>query len=126
MREYTIDHDKLLIIVHKLSFPEACIEVIADLYTGAKTRFTMASRETAEVKINRGTLQGDNLSPLLFIIFIEPLLRWLQSEGRGYCSKYACSTDKQQPLTAGSFAFADDLNINAQPTMGLALPSRGQ
>ena len=93
--------------------------MIADLYTGAKTRFMIAGGETAEVEINRGTLQGDSLSPLLFIIFIEPLLRWLQSGGRSY--KYACSTDKQQPLTAGSFAFADDLNAQTNNGADLAI-----
>ena len=81
--------------------------MIADLYMGAKTRFMIAGGETADIEINRGTLQGDSLSPLLFIIFMEPLLRWLQSGGRDY--KFACSTGKQQALTAGSCAYADDL-----------------
>ncbi|KAK9807291.1 hypothetical protein WJX73_008814 [Symbiochloris irregularis] len=109
----TIDHDKLLVIMHKLGFPEASIEVIADLYNGAQSVFQIAGGETEAVTIDRGTLQGDSLSPLLFIIFMEPLLRWLQSGGRGY--KFACTGQ-----TLGSTAYADDLNALTHTATDLA------
>ena len=80
----TIMHDKLLIIMKHLGFQEDCIEVIANLYQNAQTSFVVAGGETKPVKHGRGTLQGDSLSPLLFIIFMEPLMRWLHSSGRGY------------------------------------------
>ncbi len=73
----TIDHDKLLCIMHDLGFPEDAIEVIAELYTDAITKIKVYFAETGPIKIERGTIQGDTLSPLLFLIFIEPLLRWL-------------------------------------------------
>ena len=108
----TIDHDKLLIIMKQLGFPDDCIDVIRDLYTNGTTRILVAGGETEPVKIDRGTLQGDSLSPLLFIIFMEPLLRWLQTGGRGYQfgSINAESEEmRTKSFSVGSNAYADDL-----------------
>ncbi len=84
----TIGHDKLLCVMHDLGCPEAAIQVIAELYTDAITKIKLYFAETGPIKIERGTIWGDTLSPLLFLIFIGPLLRWLPSGGRGY--KYGC------------------------------------
>ena len=86
----TIDHDKLLCIMHDLGFPPAAIEVVADLYTNAVTRSKLNFAVTDPIELGRGTIQGDIPSPILFLIFIEPLLRWLQSGGRGY--RHKCMT----------------------------------
>ena len=88
----TIDHDKLLCIMHDLGFPEDAIEVMAVLYTNAITKIRLNFAETGPIKIERGTIQGDTLSLLLFLIFIEPLLRWLQSGGRGYKYRHHTTT----------------------------------
>ncbi len=64
--------------------------------------------KTDAVRINRGTIQGDSLSPFLFLIFMEPLLRWLQSGGRGY--QYGCLRQRTAgDHTTGAMAYADDL-----------------
>jgi hypothetical protein len=36
------------------------------------------------VGIQRETLQGDPLSPLLLDLMVEPLIRWLTTSGKGY------------------------------------------
>ena len=52
----TIDHDKLLCIMHDLGFPEDAIEVIAELYTDAITKIKLYFAETGPIKIERGTI----------------------------------------------------------------------
>ena len=67
--------------MHDLGFPEDAIEAIAELYTITVIGLYIA--ETGPIKVEIGKIQGDTLSPLLFLIFIEPLLRWcVQEAGR--------------------------------------------
>ena len=49
------------------------------------------------------TLQGDSLSPLLSIIAIEPLLRWLHSGDRG------CTLGSDTGVRIAAIAYVDDL-----------------
>ena len=46
----TIDHDKLLCIMHDLGFPPAAIEVVADLYTDAVTRIKLNFAVTGHIE----------------------------------------------------------------------------
>ena len=99
----TIDHDRLLQIMYDLGFPTNAIQVIANLYTNATTYVKLPGRKTQPICI-----QGDSLSPLLFLIFIEPMLRWLHSGGRGY--SYGClQNTPDAELRTSSMAYADDL-----------------
>jgi hypothetical protein len=100
-----VDHDKLLQLMYDLGFPLESIYVVQGLYTNASTRVHTPCRATPNINIDRGTLQGDTLSPLLFNIFIEPLLRWLQVGGRGYT--YGCLKDCDD--SAGGKGYADDI-----------------
>ena len=99
----TIYHDKLWLTMEMLGFEQQFISAIRSLYTGATTTFMVHGHETDQVHIARGTLQGDSLSPLLFIIALEPLLRWLHSGGRGY------TFGSDSRLTIAANAYADDL-----------------
>lgn len=63
--------------------------------------------------MNRGTTQRDTLSPLLFLVAIDPLLRWLQQGGRGYRCGSSPADDKH---TCAAIAYADDLTILTDDT----------
>ncbi|KAJ9517958.1 hypothetical protein QJQ45_004272 [Haematococcus lacustris] len=85
-------------------------DAVKDLYTGATTRFRTPYGPTDPVPVDRGTIQGDSLSPFLFLIYIEPLLRWLQVGARGY--KFTSdTTDSAGRFTIGSIDYADDIAI---------------
>ncbi|KAJ9513715.1 hypothetical protein QJQ45_015469 [Haematococcus lacustris] len=106
----TTCQDKLLWIMHDLGFPTDATDAVKDLYTGATTRFKTPYGPTDPVPVDRGTIQGDSLSPFLFLIYIEPLLRWLQVGARGYKFQ-SVENDSDNRYTIGSIDYADDVAI---------------
>ena len=104
-----VDHDKLLQLMWDMGFPLHAVQAVQGLYTGASTSIRAAFGTSDPIDIDRGTLQGDSLSPFLFLLFIEPLLRWLHVGGRGY--KHGCTKDpaEQQKHACSAPAYADDL-----------------
>ena len=78
------DHDQLLRTMYDMGVPPDAIEVVKDIYAGHRTSVSLPVGSTSPITVTRGTIQGDPLSPLLFLFYIEPLLRWLHVGGRGY------------------------------------------
>jgi hypothetical protein len=79
-----------------LGYPQDAINLISNIYSNSSTMFFGSYfGKTKPVHIQRGTIQGDTLNPYLFIIFLEPLLRWLERGNLRY--------------TLNSVAYADDL-----------------
>ncbi len=68
---------------------------------------------TIPLPIYRGTLQGDTLSPFLFTIFMEPLLRWLAVGSRGYKPSYQPHKPTSTIITYDDHGYADDVSITA-------------
>jgi hypothetical protein len=58
-----------------LGYPNDVINLIGNIYSQSTTTFIGDFDKTQLIPIQRGTIQGDTLSPYLFIIFLEPLLR---------------------------------------------------
>ena len=79
-----------------LGFPNDAIKLLGDIYANSTTSFHgNYFSTTPPIHISRGTFQGDTLSPYLFIIFLKPLLRWLEVGSLGYhfnTSKNTCTT----------------------------------
>ena len=88
--------------------------MVKGLYTNARTQYKTLYGHTEHIGIGRGTIQGDTLSPFLFLTYIEPLLRWLNVGCRGY--RFGAAHDSpdtrwQAQTACSSLAYADDLEI---------------
>ena len=101
----SIDHARLLAVIKDLGYPVDAVQIIGNICSHSNTIFSGDYfGKTKEIPIQRGTIQGDTLSPYLFIIFLEPLLRWLNQGDYGY--SFGTST-----ATINSVAYADDLAV---------------
>jgi hypothetical protein len=78
------DHKQLVHTLEFLGLPIDFTLLISNLYNGASTQFVTPHGPTPPVGIGRGALQGDPLSPLLFDLMIEPIIRWLNATDKGY------------------------------------------
>lgn len=77
----SIDHARLLAIMEDLDFPQVTIEIICDIYANSTTSF---HNSCFAPPLKKGTIQRGTLSPYLYIIFLEPLLRWMKIGSLGY------------------------------------------
>jgi hypothetical protein len=68
---------------------------------------------TAPIHIHIGTLEGDTLSPFLFTIFMEPLVRWLDVRSMGYRPSYQPHKSTTTINTYDDNGYADDDSITA-------------
>ena len=111
----SIDHARLLALMEDLEYPTNAIEIIGNIYKDSTTSFTGSHfGTTSPINISRCTIQGDTLSPYLFIIFLEPLLRWLEKDNKGYhfnTSPSSCTTSGY----ADNLAILSDTIQNIQP-----------
>jgi hypothetical protein len=102
-----------------LGYSQDVVRIVSDLYPGEgddpmKVTIRTDHGETEEFPVRRGTIQGDTLSPLLFIIHLEPMLRWLNRGGLGYRT----GTSR---MRISSPAFADDLPLLTMGVPGMSV-----
>jgi hypothetical protein len=87
-----------------MGFPDSFIDLVMDLYTDSNCRVKVGNKTTKVIQVGRGVKQGDPLSPLLFNIAIEPVLRLAKNEFSE--SAYECFDSHHNIL-----AYADDLGL---------------
>ena len=118
----SVDHARLADVMSLLGLPLDAIHVVQDLYRDTTTSLLLPGGLTTPIPIQRGTIQGDCLSPLLFLFYIEPLLQWLDHGADGY--PLQCATRHRHPSDteierSNVSAFADDISIFSDSLRGI-------
>ena len=79
----TIPHSALRPYLARKGVPTPMIALILGMYNGNHTKIKASDNIGVEVEILRGVKQSDPLSPLLFILRLEPLLETIEEETGG-------------------------------------------
>jgi hypothetical protein len=119
------DHRIMFKHMRQFGMPPTFVDTCEHLYCVSSTEYITPYGLTPSININRGTLQGDTLSPFLFTLFLEPFLRWLTVGGRGYRpGPPATNVDPIEPTgTDPGHGFTDDLSLakGSTPNMSIQL-----
>ena len=91
----------LLKVMKAMNFSDKFCDWIAMLHRGAKTRFIL-NFLTAAIELTFSIRQGDPLSMLLFIIYVEPLLMFLKKKVGGV---------RVGAITQIDESYCDDINL---------------
>ncbi|KAF0691461.1 hypothetical protein As57867_017265, partial [Aphanomyces stellatus] len=100
-----VDHSYLLTVLRHYGFPQVFVDMVRVLFSDRRSKILVNSHLSKSVRLHRGVLQGDPLSPLLFVIALEPMCQLLR-QNPGYGIKTG------DTIHTGSY-FADDCQLYA-------------
>jgi hypothetical protein len=81
----SITHDTIFQALEYYGVGPLFIQLIHRLYEGSHSDVFINGEAGQPFPISRGVRQGDTLSPLLFIITINPVIVWIAARSGGYC-----------------------------------------
>ena len=116
-----MDHRILFQLMKEYGFQDSYIAACTQLYSASNTCYMTIHENTVPLSIHRGPLQGDKLSPFLFTIFMEPLLRWVAVRNRGYRPTYQPHRPTSTIITYDDHGYADDVSITAESIQDLQI-----
>ena len=102
-----VPQDLIFEILKLHKFPKIIINVIRSYYERDKTIITNGKIRTDVLKQHTGVKQGCPLSPLLFILALDPALRMIEKRCEGYTIDPILEGDEKIKYLGS--AFADDL-----------------
>jgi len=79
----SIKHPAITEALSRYGASEKFIRVIQEIYSDCNSHFTINGIQSPNFNVERGVRQGDTLSPLLFLLTINPLLEWINADTQG-------------------------------------------
>ena len=108
----SVSHKHILDVLRRRQVDDHVVRVIRDSYTNVITRVEDGKGgATPDIPIGVGVKQGDPMSPLLFNLALDPLIKTLSEHGKGY------HLSGRMLVT---LAFADDLALVSDSWDGMA------
>ena len=112
----SISHEAIYSTLKHMGFPDQLIELVKDIYTDAKTVVKLSKdQETNPIHVNAGVKQGCPISPILFNLTTELLIRVVQSR----CNENSDISFKLHGNPIYVLAYADDLVLISRTRDGL-------
>ena len=106
----SLPHEYIYEVLEETNLSTDIREVIKDSYNKGTTVVNLDKLDSSEIRIRKGVKQGCPLSPLIFNLCINPLLKALQDSNKGYRVK-----DKVVSVQA----YADDIILFSDSRRGL-------
>jgi DNA-binding FrmR family transcriptional regulator len=95
-----VDHRIMLKHIRQLAMSSTFVDTCEQLHGVSTTDYITPYGSTPSIDIKRGTLHGDTLSPFMCTLYLEPFLRWLTVDSRGYRSGAPTTNDDPTECTA--------------------------
>ena len=103
----SVPHRHIFNTLERMGLPTGIINVIKDLYEEAGTRVRTINGHTDRIHLCNGVKQGCPLSPIIFNLAMEPLLRTIRAKRDKTCYKLVGGMKPQMMV------YADDICVTA-------------
>jgi hypothetical protein len=109
--------------MHQLGMPSTSINTSEQLYGVTTTNNSTPYGPTPSIEFDRGTPQGDTLSPFLFTLFFKHVRRWRIVCSRGYRpgAPTANADPNETRTTYTGHGFADGLSFATESATNMFL-----
>ena len=106
----SIEHPYLIECIEKFNLPPWIYPFLKSTISRWKVEIRLENKKLLEKEIKRGILQGDSLSPLLFVLCMDPLSPMLNFKH----PKIAINARDNEEFASSHLLFIDDLKLLAE------------
>ena len=112
-----VSHDLITSALEYHHVPKEIITLIQNIYTNSMLSVAVGNHNTRFIPVNRGVLQGDSCSPLIFNMTFNPLMKMI-SQPKYEQFGYMWSPNVEPNKTRSWLQFADDTAIISNNVSG--------